>query len=137
MVYLVGSYGIQVNGMRLKHMDDVVLRVVMCSAFSIPGTTSLVNVARELTNTSTVLVCVKPGYQGILLCATRAGGRSMSLGLCPTKLPVAWEERTDHPLVPATGQAPVLTRLGKPGHSAGKIRARVFAYNICTSDGCD
>ena len=26
----------------------------------------------------------------------------MSLGLCPTKLPVTWEERTDHPLVPAT-----------------------------------
>ena len=31
-----------------------------------------------------------------------AGGHSMSLGLCPTKLPVTWEERTDHPLVPAT-----------------------------------
>ena len=39
----------------------------------------------------------------------------MSLRLCPTKLPVAWEKRTDHPLVPATGQAPVLTRLEKPG----------------------
>ena len=26
----------------------------------------------------------------------------MSLGPCPTKLPVTWEERTDHPLVPAT-----------------------------------
>ena len=33
---------------------------------------------------------------------TPAGGHSMSLGLCPTKLPVTWEERTDHPLVPAT-----------------------------------
>ena len=43
----------------------------------------------------------------------RPRGHSMSLGLCPTKLPVAWEERTDHPLVPATGQAPVLTRLAK------------------------
>ena len=31
-----------------------------------------------------------------------AGGHSMSLGLCPTKLPVTSEERTDHPLVPAT-----------------------------------
>ena len=36
----------------------------------------------------------------------------MSLGLCPTKLPVAWEERTDHPLVPAR-QPPVVPRLEK------------------------
>ena len=28
-----------------------------------------------------------------------AGGHSMSLGLCPMKLPVAWEEKTDHRLV--------------------------------------
>ena len=49
-----------------------------------------------------VCVCVKPCYQRIPLCATHAGGHSMSLGLCPTKLPVAWDERTDHPLVPAT-----------------------------------
>ena len=42
-------------------------------------------------------------------------GHSMSLELCPTKLPVAWERRTDHPLVLATGQAPVLTRFQKPG----------------------
>ena len=55
---------------------------------------------------------------------------------CRTKVPVAWEERTDHPL-PATGQAPVLTRLEKPGPRAGKIRTRVFAYNIFTSDGCE
>ena len=61
----------------------------------------------------------------------------MSLGLCSTKLPVAWEERTDHPLVPATCQAPALTRFQKPGPLAGKIRTRVFAYNICTSDGCE
>ena len=25
----------------------------------------------------------------------------MSLGLCPTKLPVTWEARADHPCVPA------------------------------------
>ena len=54
-------------------------------------------------------VRVKPCYQASPLCATHAGGHSMSLGLCPTKLPLAWEERTDHPLVPATGHAPVLT----------------------------
>ena len=60
-------------------------------------------------------VCVKPCCQGIPLCATHGGGHSMSLGLCPTKLPVAWEERTHHPLVPATGQAPGLTSLKKPG----------------------
>ena len=37
----------------------------------------------------------------------------MSLGLCPTKLPVAWEERTDHPLVPATGQTPQALELAR------------------------
>ena len=36
-----------------------------------------------------------------------------------------------------SGQAPVLTRLEKPGPWAGKIRARVFAYNIYTSDCCE
>ena len=36
-------------------------------------------------------LCVKPCYQGIPYYATHAGGHSMSLGLCPTKLPVAWE----------------------------------------------
>ena len=30
-----------------------------------------------------------------------AGAHSMSLGLCPTKLPVTWEARADHPCVPA------------------------------------
>ena len=30
-----------------------------------------------------------------------AGGHNMSLGLCPTKLPVAWEARADHQCVPA------------------------------------
>ena len=43
---------------------------------------------------------------------THAGGHSMSLGLCPTKLPVAWEERTEHPFVPAR-QPPVVPRLEK------------------------
>ena len=62
-----------------------------------------------------VCVSVKPCYQGIPFCGTHAGGHSMSLGLCPTKLPVAREEMTDHPLVPAICQAPVLTRLEQPG----------------------
>ena len=65
-----------------------------------------------------------------LMCNT-CRGHSMSLGLCATKLPVAWEERTDHPLVPATGQAPVLTRFQKPGPKAGKIRARVARAVLC------
>ena len=59
-------------------------------------------------------VCVwKRGAQAIFLLPHRerrhfspsrrgnAGGHSMSLGLCPTKLPVAWEARADHPCVPA------------------------------------
>ena len=60
----------------------------------------------------------------------------MSLGLCATKLPVAWEERTDHPLVPATGQAPVLTRLERPGPELARLEQEFLAYSIFTFDGC-
>ena len=61
----------------------------------------------------------------------------MSLGLCPTKLPVAWEERTDHPLVPATGQAPVLTRLEKSqAPELARLEQEFCAYNICAFDDC-
>ena len=31
-----------------------------------------------------------------------AGGHSMSLGLCPTKLPMTWDTRVGHSGVPAT-----------------------------------
>ena len=62
----------------------------------------------------------------------------MSLGQCPTKLPVAWEERTDHLLVPATGQAPVLTRLAKSqAPELARLEQEFCAYNICTSDGSE
>ena len=81
---------------------------------------------------------MKTCYQGIPYYATHAGGHSMSVGLCPTKLPVAWEERTDLPLVPATGQAPVLTRLAKSqAPELARLEQEFCAYNICTSEGCE
>ena len=56
---------------------------------------------------------------------TPAGGHSMSLGLCPTKLPVTWEERTDHPLVPAKNAgAPVPARLEAPVPRSGFLHCR-------------
>ena len=47
-----------------------------------------------------VCVCGKPVCQGLKIFNLQ-GGHSMSLGLCPTKLPVTWEARADHPCVPA------------------------------------
>ena len=56
-----------------------------------------------------------------------AGGHSTSLGLCPTKLPVTWEERTDHPLVPAKSWGPEPARLEGPC-----ANIRVFLYASCS-----
>ena len=60
----------------------------------------------------------------------------MSLGLCPTKLPVAWEEGTD--LFLSNRSGPCADQISKSqAPELARLEQEFFAYNICTCDGCE